>query len=146
MIEFRGRVLLSGNGQGQAYVTKKVVSQLAAFEKSSENKGKKLLFADKSHADIYKKNLSGKIFVLPSFKASDINSMVILSAAKKKILPKCFLFLESLDPATVAAFSLAKAFLGSDIAVIDNLGEDFLRTVENADMISYNDSVVEINL
>lgn len=145
MIEFKGRVLLSGVGQASAVVTKKEVWQIKAFGKSSENKRKKLLFSDKSHPKIYKKNITDKALVLPSFKQSDINSMVLLSVAKKNILPKCFLFAGELDSATVAAFALAKVFMESEVTVIDSLGEEFLNTVENQDLISFNDDTVTIN-
>jgi predicted aconitase with swiveling domain len=146
VIEFKGRVLISGQGFGEAVVARKTVSQIKAFGKRAENTSKKLLFADRHFKDIYKKNLTGKVFVLPSFKASDINSMVLLSMAKKKIEPKCFLFSQKLDAATVAAFTLAKTYLNSEVVVIDSLGDEFLQTVETGDQISFADEYVVLNL
>lgn len=146
MLEFKGRVLISGQGFAPAVVTKKVVMPIKAFSKAAENKSSKLLFADKTNKDVYKKNITGKVFVLPTFKASDINSMVLLSICKKGIQPKCFLFSEKLDEATVSAFVLCKAFLCSDIVVIDSLGKDFLQTVENNDQITFSDEYVSINI
>lgn len=146
MIEFKGRVLLSENGIGEAVIAKKEVCFIKTFFKSAENNSKKLVFNDKSHTDIYKKNIVGKVFVLPSFKKSDIDATVLLSLAKKGNLPKCFLIAEKLDESTVSTFCLMKAFLKTPLAVIDNLGKDFLLTVENKDMISYNGGIVTINL
>lgn len=146
MIEFKGRVLISDNGEGVAVVTKKQVMFIDAFEESAENKSKKLIFNDKSHLDIYKKNLTGKVFVLPSFKKSDIDGAVLLSLAKKGNLPKCFLIAEKLDEVAVSAFSVLKVFLKNSVAVVDTLGKDFLASIENGDTISYKDDLVTINL
>lgn len=146
MLEFKGRILIAGEGYGTAVVTKKSVMQSRAFNLSAENKSKKLLFQDPKNKDIYRKNLTDKVFVLPSFKASDVNSMVLLSICKKQIAPKCFLFSEKLDPATVSAFVLCKTFLGSNIVVMDSLGEEFLQTVENGDNLSYAEDFVVLNI
>lgn len=145
MLEFKGRVLISGQGFGQVLVTRKVVMPIKAFSSSAENKSLKLIFSDKANKDIYKKNLTGKVFVLPNFKASDINSMVLLSVCKKQIQPKCFLFSEKLDESTVSAFVLCKSFLNSEIVVIDSLGKEFLQTVENGDQVTFSDEFVVIN-
>jgi predicted aconitase with swiveling domain len=142
MVEFKGRVLISGEGFGTAVVTKKVVVPNRAFSISAENKSKKLIFKDKEHQAIYKKNITGKIFVAPTFKADDIHSMVLLSICKKGIAPKCFLFSQTLDETAVSAFVLCKTFLDAQITVIDSLGKDFLNTVENGDEITYTDQFV----
>ncbi len=146
MIEFRGRVLLSENGHAEAVVTKKQVSFIKAFGKSAENNSKKLTINDKLHSEIYKKNIAGKVFVLPYFKKSDIDATVLLSLAKKGNLPKCFLISEKLDEVAVSAFSVLKTFSNTPVAVIDSLGKDFLLSVENGDTISFSDDVVIINL
>lgn len=146
MLEFKGRVLMSGHGSGTAVVTRKSVMPTKAFSNSAENRSNKLIFADKQNKDVFKKNLTDKVFVLPSFKASDVNSMVLLSVFKKGIAPKCFLFTEKLDEATISAFIIAKTFLGSPIAVIDSLGKTFLDTVENGDEIVFGDEFVTLNI
>lgn len=146
MIEFRGRVLISESGEGEAVVSKKQISFLKAFEKSAQNTSKKLLMHDKNGEEIYKKNISGKVFVLPSFKKSDIHAFVLLSIAMRDNLPKCFLIAEKLDEVAVSAFSTIKAYLNKSISVIDSLGKDFLQAVENGDTISFNDNVVVINI
>lgn len=127
-------------------ITRKEVDTIKAFSKSAENKSKKLIFSDSSNKDVYKKNLTGKIFVLPSFKFSDVNSMVLLSVCRKKLCPKCFLFSEKLDDATISAFIACKTFLGSDMVVIDSLGQEFLQTIEKDDELTYSDEYVAINI
>lgn len=142
MLEFKGRALIAGQGFGTAVVTKKTVMPTKAFSASAENNSKKLLFKDIQNKDVYKKNLTDKVFVLPSFKSSDINAMVLLSVCKKGIGPKCFLFSETLDETAVAAFLLCKTFLSSSVVVIDSLGKDFLSMVENGDEVTFTDEFV----
>lgn len=146
MLEFKGRVLISGKGIGTAVITRKSVMPTKAFSLSAENKSNKLIFNDKQNKDVYKKNLTGKVFVLPSFKPSDVNAMVLLSVCKKDISPICFLFSEQLDEATISAFIICKTFLSSNIAVIDSLGKEFLQDTENGDEISFSDEYVTLNI
>lgn len=146
MLEFKGRVLIWGEGFGKAIVTRHDVMPTKAFSFSAENKSKKLICKDKANRDIYKKNLTGKVFVLPSFSSFGTNSMVLLSICKKKIAPKCFLFCEKLDESTVSAFILCKTFLDADFVVIDSLGKEFLQLVENGDEISFVDGLVVLKL
>ena len=62
MKEFKGRVLFGGNFKGEAVVTHEGFNTLASFQKSALNShAKKVLVSDQNNAELYKKNITGKI-------------------------------------------------------------------------------------
>ena len=135
MKTFKGRVLNPGYYKGEAVVSHGGVNTLATFQKSALIKKKKVIASDQNNADIYGKNITGVALCLPQTIGSTTGGMVLQVICSMGINPACMLFSEHIDSLAGAGIVLATVWENSKMIVIDNLGKDFLSTVETGNTI-----------
>ena len=135
MKEFKGRVISSGTFKGEAVVSRQGVNTLATFQSSALKNAKKVIAGDQNNLDIYKKNITGKVLCLPETIGSTTGGMVIQTICSMKINPAAFLFSEHIDPLAASGIVLSNVWEESDVIAIDQLGEEFLKTVQTGDQI-----------
>ena len=133
--EFKGRVLASGHFVGEAVVSHQGVNTLATFQKSALKNAKQVIVSDQNNADIYGKNITGKALCLPKTIGSTTGGLVIQTVCSMGIAPACFLFSESIDSLAASGIVLARIWENSNVIAIDQLGEEFLNTINSGDTL-----------
>lgn len=135
MKEFKGRVLAAGNWKGEAVVSRQGVNTLATFQKSALKNAKEVIVSDQNNPDIYGKNITGKALCLPITIGSTTGGLVIQTICAMKINPAAFLFSEHIDSLAASGIVLAKIWENSDVIAIDQLGDEFLKSVQTGDTV-----------
>lgn len=135
MKEFKGRVLAAGNWKGEAVVSRQGVNTLATFQKSALKNAKEVIVSDQNNSDIFGKNITGKALCLPITIGSTTGGLVIQTICSMKINPAAFLFSEHIDSLAASGIVLAKIWENSDVIAIDQLGENFLNSVNTGDTV-----------
>ena len=135
MKEFKGRVLAAGNWKGEAVVSRQGVNTLATFQKSALKNAKDVIVSDQNNPDIFGKNITGKALCLPITIGSTTGGLVIQTICAMKINPAAFLFSEHIDSLAASGIVLAKIWENSDVIAIDQLGDDFLKSVQTGDTV-----------
>lgn len=135
MKEFKGRVLAAGNWKGESVVSRQGVNTLATFQKSALKNAKEVIVSDQNNPDIFGKNITGKALCLPITIGSTTGGLVIQTICSMKINPAAFLFSEHIDSLAASGIVLAKIWENSDVIAIDQLGENFLNSVNTGDTV-----------
>lgn len=127
---FKGRPVISGTYTGECIVSKVGVNLLASYQKSILKKSKNAICSDQNNADLYKKQMSGKIICAPQTIGSTTGGIVIQTAAQMEIAPAAFLFSKTIDSLAAAGVVLSDIWTEKTIVTVDNLGDEFLETVK----------------
>ena len=135
MKEFKGRVLAAGTWKGEAVVSRQGVNTLATFQKSALKNAKEVIVSDQNNPDIFGKNITGKALCLPITIGSTTGGLVIQTICAMKINPAAFLFSEHIDSLAASGIVLAKIWENSDVIAIDQLGDEFLKSVQTGDTV-----------
>ena len=135
MKEFKGRVLAAGNWKGEAVVSRQGVNTLATFQKSALKNAKEVIVSDQNNPDIFGKNITGKALCLPITIGSTTGGLVIQTICAMKINPAALLFSEHIDSLAASGIVLAKIWENSDVIAIDQLGDEFLKSVQTGDTV-----------
>lgn len=135
MKEFKGRVLAGGTYKGPAIVSHQGVNTLATFQKSALGKKKHVIVSDQNNPDIYGKDITGIALCLPKTIGSTTGGMVLQVICSMKSNPACMLFSEHIDSLAGAGVVLSTVWEDSKMIAIDELGDEFLKTVKTGDII-----------
>lgn len=136
MKKFKGRVIFANLFEGEAVVSKQGFNTLASFQKSALLKtSKKIIVSDQNNKDVYKKDITGKILCLPETIGSTTGGMIIQTVATRNLAPSAFLFSKHIDPLAASGIILANVWNNVPIIAIDQLGDEFLETVQTGDHI-----------
>lgn len=143
---FKGRVILGGETAGEAVVSRCGVNLLATYQKSALKRAKRVICADQNNPDLYKKDLTDKIICLPQTIGSTTGGMVLETAVQMGLGPRAMLFSGYIDSLAAAGIILSDVWLKKRIITIDQLGEDFLRSVQDGQTIEIKaDGTVVVN-
>jgi len=132
---FKGRSILPGNVKGEALVTHRGFNTYASFFTSIHVPSDKALCADSGNQELYGKNLADKIICLPKTVGSTSSGAVWQRLAKMGNTPKAMLFSEQIDSLAAAGLVVADVWAGKRIYTVDQLGDDFLKSVRDHDRI-----------
>ena len=139
MKQFKGRVLAGGTFKGEAIVSHNGVNSLATFQSSVLKGSKEIIASDQNNPDIFEKNLTGKALCLPVTIGSTTGGLVIQTVCSMKANPAAFLFSEHIDSLAASGIVLARVWENSDVIAIDQLGDEFLRTVKTGDRVEISE-------
>lgn len=143
MKRFRGRIVAPGKVSAPALVTVAGMDLLASFQKALQSGDKTVICADRNNSDLFGKTLGGKAICLPGTVGDDVGGMILYCACAMKQNPACLLFSQPIDAVAASGAILASAWLDDvKMPVIDNLGEAFLRYVENGMTVTIEDGGV----
>ena len=132
MKRFRGRVIAPGTVSAPALVSKAGVNTLASFQKALQFGDKEATCSDQNNPDLFGKAMAGKALCLPQTIGSTTGGLVLYCACAMKRQPACLLFSQPIDSLAAAGSILASVWLDDvKMPVIDNLGDAFLRYVED---------------
>lgn len=135
MKKFKGRVIAKGNFVGEAVVTHQGFNTLASCQKSALMNKKNINVSDQNNAEIYNLDITNKILCLPITIGSTTGGLIIQTICDMKINPRAFLFSETIDSLAASGIVLAKVWQDSNIICIDQLGEEFLKSVHTNDQV-----------
>lgn len=146
MKSFQGRVVTPGNLTAQALVSHGGLNTLASFQKALQFGDKKATCGDQNNPDLYGKQMAGKALCLPRTIGSTTGGLVLYCACSMKRQPACMLFSEPIDSLAGAGAILADVWLEDvTMPVVDSLGEEFLKYVEDGMKVTVKeDGVVEV--
>jgi len=146
MKTFNGRVVVSGTVTGQALVSHGGFNTLASFQKSLLLGDKKATCGDQNNADLYGKQMAGKVLCLPETIGSTTGGLVLYCACSMGRQPACMLFSEPIDSLAAAGAVLADVWLDHcSMPVVDSLGQEFLDYVKEGMTITVKpDGVIEV--
>ncbi|MBP3413139.1 MAG: DUF126 domain-containing protein [Oscillospiraceae bacterium] len=132
MKRFRGRVVAPGTVTAPALVSREGLNTLASFQKALQFGDKSATCSDQNNRDLFGKPMAGKALCLPQTIGSTTGGLVLYCACAMHRQPACLLFSQPIDSLAAAGSILASVWLEDvNMPVIDNLGEAFLRYVED---------------
>ena len=132
MKRFTGRVVAKGTVSAPALVSHGGLNTLASFQKALQFGDKKATCGDQNNPDLYGKPMAGKALCLPRTIGSTTGGLVLYCACSMRRQPACILFSEPIDSLAAAGAILQDVWLeGSQMPVIDCLGEEFPRYVRD---------------
>ena len=146
MKRFRGRVIAPGTVTAPALVSRVGVNTLASFQKALQFGDKEATCSDQNNPDLFGKAMAGKALCLPQTIGSTTGGLVLYCACAMKRQPACLLFSQPIDSLAAAGSILASVWLDDvRMPVIDNLGESFLRCVEDGMTVTLEgDGIVRV--
>ncbi len=143
---FQGRPVIAGDITAEAVVTRQGFNTLASFQKSALMKKKEVICSDQNNADLYGKNLTGKVLCLPQTIGSTTGGMVLHTVSALGIAPSAMLFSGPIDSLAAAGVILADVWTENRIVAVDNLGDEFLQYVQDGMRVTVSeDGTVQIS-
>lgn len=137
--KFHGRVVLPGNTKGEILVSRRGFNTYASYFNSIHSPSKEATCADSGNMDLFGKNLAGKIICLPQTTGSTSSGAVWQRLVKMGNAPKAMLFSEPIDSLAAGGLIVADLWAGERIFTIDCLGDAFLQSVQDGDIIEVRD-------
>lgn len=132
---FQGRPLLSGTSQGEALVTRQGFNAYASFYNSLDDQATSAICAHSGNHALYGKNLTGKIMCLPETTGSTSAGAVWMRIAKLGVAPRAMLFSKPIDSLAAGGLLMSDIWANSRIITVDRLGEEFLHSVTDGDIV-----------
>ncbi|MFA6033631.1 MAG: DUF126 domain-containing protein [Myxococcota bacterium] len=144
--QFKGRPVLAGRVSGEAVVSHTGFNTLAAFQKSMLTHRRKAICSDQGNADLFGKNITGKVLCIPQTIGSTSGGLAFQTAVSLGIAPKAILFSEHIDSLAASGMILSDIWQGKRIVTVDLLGPDFLAAVRDGNRVEiFEDGRVEIS-
>ena len=128
---FHGRPIVKGEVRAKAAVSHGGFNPLASIVTAGTPINRKGLCMDQNNADLYKKVVTGKALCLPEIIGSTTGGMVLYSVCKNGYGPACMLYSKRADTLGVSGAVLLANWSEKPLVVIDELGEEFLRCVQD---------------
>ncbi len=132
---FKGRAVIPGNLEAEALVTHIGFNAYASFSTSMYTHAKTAKCSDSGNKELYGKNLTDKIICLPKTIGSTSSGAVWQRVAQIGIAPKAMLFSQKIDSLAAGGLVVADVWGGKRIYVVDQLGDEFLKSVKDGDRI-----------
>lgn len=144
-ITFKGRPVLAGACRGEALVSRGGLNTLASYQKAVVLHSKKAVCSDQNNPDLYEKDMNDKIICLPQTIGSTTGGLVMMTICSQGIQPRAFLFADHIDSLAAAGVILSDIWLNKRIVVVDQLGAEFLKSVQTGQTVSIaEDGIVMI--
>lgn len=108
---------------------------LAAYCDAIVDKTTNAICADRQNPDFLGKDMVGRMLCVPSCIGSTTAGPVWEYVAANGISPKALLLAKPVDSLTAGGMVLAKIWINEPIVLVDDLGEEFLSTVRDGDLL-----------
>ena len=137
---FSGRIILAHNASGEAAATTSGFNATAAFMDVIFLDSKSAVCQDHDNKDLFGVDLQDKILCLPQTIGSSAAATVWMTIVERGIAPKAVLFSDPIDSVAACGLVLANNWAdGTPIICIDQLGDEFLETVNNGDKVEISE-------
>ena len=152
MKSFQGRVVVPGTVSAEALVSRGGFNTLASFQMALQfgdlkvlGKDTEVQCGDQNNPDLYKKPMMGKALCLPQTIGSTTGGMVLFAACALGKQPACMLFSKPIDSLAASGAILGDVWTDAVMPVVDNLGDEFLETVQTGMTVTVKENgIVEI--
>lgn len=143
---FKGRAILSVDLNGEALVSRRGFNAYASFYNSLHDNATSAECADSGNKELFGRNMLGKIICLPKTSGSTSAGAVWQRVASLGLAPKALLFAYSIDSLAAGGLIVADIWTHCRICTVDQLGEDFLLSVQDGDWLEvFEDGTVKLN-
>lgn len=134
---FKGRVLVPGNLEGQALVSKQPFNTTASyFTNMFAGNTKDAPCTDANNKELYQKDLSGAIMCTPQTVGSTMGAGAIMGMNLLGVGFKAMLFSSHVDSIAAGGLIMDAVWNDRNVITIDLLGDEFMETVKTGDPIS----------
>ena len=143
---FKGRVLIPGNLEGEALVSKQPFNTTASyFTNMFAGNTKDAPCTDANNEELYQKDLSGAIICTPQTVGSTMGAGAIMGMNLLGVGFKAMLFSSHVDSIAAGGLIMDAVWNDRKVITIDLLGDDFINTVKTGDKIKISeDGTVEV--
>ena len=128
---FQGRIVVCGEANAKAVVSRQGFNTLASFQKSLLAKKTDAVCSDQNNPDLFNKPMAHMALCLPQSIGSTTGGLVFLTASAMGAAPACLLFSEPIDSLAAAGAILSDVWTQTSMPTIDTLGKDFLDFVKD---------------
>ena len=136
---YKGRVVVPGDVIAEALVTHAGFNTLANLKTAGSFLNPKGVLQDMNNPELYGKRIPGKSLCLPETIGSTTGGMVLYCASCMGVGPACMLFSKTADTLAVAGAVLTANWSKHPIALVDELGEEFLAEIQEGQRIHVNE-------
>jgi predicted aconitase with swiveling domain len=143
---FNGRAILPGELTGTATVSRQAFNTSASyFENMFGGRTDAAPCTDANNKDLYGKDMSNMILCTTQTVGSTLGGCTIMGMKEVGVGPQALLFSKHIDSLAAAGVLLEDIWNSKRIVTIDQLGDDFLETVQPGDPIAiHSDGTVEV--
>ncbi|MEG2053558.1 MAG: DUF126 domain-containing protein [Oscillospiraceae bacterium] len=133
---FKGRVVVAGEVECEALVSKNGFNTLASYQKSLMFGDKKATCSDQNNDDLFGKEMYGKALCLPQTIGSTTGGLVLYCASALQRQPACLLFSSPIDSLAAAGAILSSVWTDAKMPTVDSLGNEFLEYVKTGSKVT----------
>jgi predicted aconitase with swiveling domain len=143
---FKGRPLLPGNLEGEAFVSHPPLNTSGSYLNNMfQGVTDQAICTDANNEDLYGKDLSGAIICTTQTVGSTLGGSVLMGMDQLGVGPKALLFSWHIDSVGAAGLFMNDIWYNRRIITVDLLGDEFLEAVNTGDPIAiYEDGTVEV--
>jgi predicted aconitase with swiveling domain len=143
---FKGRVLIPGNIEGEALVSKQAFNTTASyFENMFGGNTTSAPCTDANNEELFEKELKGPIICTPQTVGSTMGAGTIMGMNQLGVGFQAMLFSSHIDSIAAGGLTIDAIWNDLKVVTIDLLGDDFINTVKTGDRIKImEDGSVEV--
>ena len=144
--KFKGRVLIPGNLEGDALVSKQPFNTTGSyFENMFGGNTTTAPCTDSNNPELFKKELKGAIICTPQTVGSTMGAGAIMGMNLLGVGFKAMLFSSHIDSIAAGGLIMDSIWNDRKVITIDLLGDEFMETVKTGDPIKISeDGTVEV--
>jgi predicted aconitase with swiveling domain len=143
---FKGRVLIPGNLEGEALVSKQPFNTTASyFENMFGGNTTNAPCTDSNNEELFETDLKGAIMCTPQTVGSTMGAGAIMGMNQLGVGFQAMLFSSHIDSIAAGGLIIDSIWNDQKVITIDLLGDDFINTVKTGDKIKImEDGTVEV--
>ena len=143
---FKGRVLIPGELEGEALVSKQPFNTTASyFENMFGGNTETAPCTDANNEELFKKELKGAIICTPQTVGSTMGAGAIMGMNLLGVGFKAMLFSSHIDSIAAGGLIIDSVWNDNKVITIDLLGDEFMEAVKTGDKIKISeDGTVEV--
>ena len=143
---FKGRVLIPGELEGEALVSKQPFNTTASyFENMFGGNTETAPCTDANNPELYKTDLKGAIMCTPQTVGSTMGAGAIMGMNQLGVGFQAMLFSSHIDSIAAGGLIIDSIWNDNKVITIDLLGDDFMEAVKTGDKIKISeDGTVEV--
>jgi predicted aconitase with swiveling domain len=143
---YKGRPILAGDLTGKALVSREPFNTTASYlDNLFGGVTDKAMCTDSDNKELYGTDLSGMILCTPQTIGSTMGGCALMGVAELGVGPKAMLFSHHIDSLSASGLLMEDIWNDKRIITIDQLGDEFMKSVKTGDPIAiHKDGTVEV--
>jgi predicted aconitase with swiveling domain len=143
---YKGRPVLPGELTGKALVSREPFNTTVSYiDNLFGGVTDKAPCTDSDNKELYGTDLSGMILCTPQTIGSTMGGIALIGVAELGVGPRAMLFSSHIDSLSAAGLVIEDVWNEKRIITIDQLGDEFMKSVNTGDPIAiHEDGTVEV--